>query len=223
MKKFFVTIAIALIAAICSVPLRAEDYNIKIGGKAITSDNYKKITKENGFDAIKSGTVSYAHDTRTLTLTNVIIEADKNVNPIDVINTEELYTIKLEGDNKVTAVGKYRGINNSKGSLRITGNGKVSVAGDISIFAMKRLTFDGGCNVDASAQVMAYNEDIIIDGVEMYIKENGYPAFWARTGIELKGGSVVVYPEDAVVDQKTSASGSYYTFIKNGEHSNLGA
>ena len=218
MKKFFVTIAIALIAAICSVPLWAEDYNIKIGGKAITSDNYKKITKENGFDAIKSGTVSYAHDTRTLTLTNVIIETDKNVNPIDIINTEELYTIKLEGDNKVTAVGKYRGINNSKGSLRITGNGKVSVAGDISIFAMKRLTFDGGCNVDASAQVMAYNEDIIIDGVEMYVKENGYPAFWARTGIELKGGSVVVYPEDAVVDQKTSASGSYYTFIKNGEH-----
>lgn len=218
MKKFFVTIAIALIAAICSVPLWAEDYNIKIGGKAITSDNYKKITKENGFDAIKSGTVSYAHDTRTLTLTNVIIEADKNVNPIDIINTEELYTIKLEGDNKVTAVGKYRGINNSKGSLRITGNGKVSVAGDISIFAMKRLTFDGGCNVDASAQVMAYNEDIIIDGVDMYVKEDGYPAFWARTGIELKGGSVVVYPEDAVVDQKTSASGSYYTFIKNGEH-----
>ena len=79
MQKFFVTIAIALIAAIWSMPLQAEDYNIKIGGKAITSDNYKKITKENGFDAIKSGTVSYAHDTRTLTLTDVIIEADKNV------------------------------------------------------------------------------------------------------------------------------------------------
>ena len=218
MKKFFVTIAIALIAAICSVPLWAEDYNIKIGGKAITSDNYKKITKENGFDAIKSGTVSYAHDTRTLTLTDVIIEADKNVNPIDIVNTEELYTIKLEGDNKVTAVGKCRGINNSKGSLRITGSGKVSVSGDISIFAMKRLTFDGGCNVNASAQVMAYNEDIIIDGVEMYVKENGYPAFWARTGIELKGGSMVVYPEDAVVGQKTSASGSYYTFMRNEEH-----
>ena len=55
----------------------AEDYPMKIGGVQVTSDNYQNITAEGGFSAVKSGagTVTFNPTTKTLTLSNAVIEA----------------------------------------------------------------------------------------------------------------------------------------------------
>ena len=55
----------------------AEDYPMKIGGVQVTSDNYQNITAAGGFSAVKSGagTVTFNPTTKTLTLSNAVIEA----------------------------------------------------------------------------------------------------------------------------------------------------
>ena len=65
MKQKLFTLLLALIGLTTTV--WAEDYGIKIGGVAVTSDNYTNITSSN-FPAVTSGYVTYDPSTRTLTL-----------------------------------------------------------------------------------------------------------------------------------------------------------
>ena len=54
-------------------PVTTETYGIYIGGVEITADNCADISASNGFTAVKSGTVSYNPENRTLTLDNAVI------------------------------------------------------------------------------------------------------------------------------------------------------
>ena len=59
-------------------PVTTESYSIYIGDVEITADNYTDISASNGFPAVKSGTVSYNPENRTLTLDNAVIEGNSN-------------------------------------------------------------------------------------------------------------------------------------------------
>ena len=70
MKKRLLSLLLALVGLTATAV--AENYGIKIGGVAVTSDNYTDITSSN-FPAVMSGTVTYDPSTRTLTLKNANI------------------------------------------------------------------------------------------------------------------------------------------------------
>ena len=62
-----------LAGAIAPQQAAAEGYNIQIGGKTITPDNYTNISASGGFEAVQSGTVTYDPASNTLTLNNATI------------------------------------------------------------------------------------------------------------------------------------------------------
>lgn len=103
---------------------RATEEYMKLGEIPVTSSNYLDITAAAGFSAIKSGTVTYAPDTKTLTLDNVKIDDNSGV-PFDNSNVNGL-NIVLKGTNTITSPGsvslyKPTTINGSgTGTLQIT-------------------------------------------------------------------------------------------------------
>ena len=100
----------------------AEGYLIKIGGVQLTSDNYTNITAAGGFDAVKSGTVTYDPDTRTLTLSNAVLESSSACLQVPVGNEYKL--VLAEGTTN-TLIGNPTILSN--GPLTIEGGGSGSL------------------------------------------------------------------------------------------------
>lgn len=118
MKKLFTAILLAL----TSLTAWAESYGLKIGGVLLTSDNYTNITAAGGFDAVKSGTVTYDPATRTLTLNNAVLESSSSCLQIPA-NYE--YTLELAQGTSNTLIGNPTILAN--GPLTIEGGGSVSL------------------------------------------------------------------------------------------------
>ncbi len=95
----------ALFIATFALPQQAhaEDYGLKIGGKAVTSDNYGDISSSGGFSAVKSGKVSYDPSTKTLTLENAVINVSGN--EYGIVSEVDGLTIRSAGENRITAGG----------------------------------------------------------------------------------------------------------------------
>ena len=74
-----------------------EIYNIQIGGKWITSDNYTNISASGGFSAVQSGTVTYDPASNTLTLNNATINTGEAG-----IYIRRQTTLVLQGSNTIT-------------------------------------------------------------------------------------------------------------------------
>lgn len=86
---------------------RATEEYIKISEIPVTSSNYLDISAAGGFSSIKSGTVTYDPDSKTLTLNNVNID-DNSGAPLENSNIDGL-NIALKGTNAITSSG-YVGI-----------------------------------------------------------------------------------------------------------------
>ena len=88
----------------------AANYGLKIGGVQLTSDNYTNITAAGGFSAVKSGSVTFNPTTKTLTLSNAVIEAEgNNVVAIDVTTWGSGYKLQL-ASGTTNAVSSAAGI-----------------------------------------------------------------------------------------------------------------
>lgn len=86
---------------------RATEEYIKISEIPVTSSNYLDISAAGGFSSIKSGTVTYDPDSKTLTLNNANID-DNTGAPLENSNIDGL-NIVLKGTNAITSSG-YVGI-----------------------------------------------------------------------------------------------------------------
>ena len=84
----------------------AEDYGLAIGNVAVTSSNYTNISASGGFSAVTSGTVTYDPDTRTLMLSNAVINYSSSGNSgLYFSGNSEGYTLSLaEGTVNVITV-----------------------------------------------------------------------------------------------------------------------
>ncbi len=99
----------------------AENYNVKIGGVDVTSDNYQNITAAGGFEAVKSGTVTYDPATYTLTLSNAVIETTASTAALSFLNRTVDNNLVLAEGTTNTVTGSF-GIN-TQASLTISGGG----------------------------------------------------------------------------------------------------
>lgn len=125
----------------------ADNYNVRIGGVMITSDNYTDITAANGFTAVKSGTVTYSYKWKTLILENAVIETDGGTSSLRILDNDN-FTLLLKGENKIiqkASSDNYAGIDalnliimGSSGSLTIESPN----AHGIFIDEQKTLTID---------------------------------------------------------------------------------
>lgn len=152
-------------------PTQEKPYDLFIAGTQVTSHNASKITGTG-----ISGSVSYNHDTKTLTLNGATITAPSRVNGIKSY-TKGL-TIRLIGTNRVNTVTQ---------------------AGDV-YFAAISLTSDNVITGGASDRLIAgsaqsgtgilYNEDLIITGGCQVTAEGKFTGLGVPTG--MTGGKLTI-------------------------------
>ena len=110
MKTMVKRLFTLLLALVGLTSAWAANYGLKIGGVQLTSDNYTNITAAGGFSAVKSGTVTFYPTTKTLTLSNAVIEAEgNNVVAIDVTTSGSGYKLQL-ASGTTNAVSSAAGI-----------------------------------------------------------------------------------------------------------------
>lgn len=142
------------------------EYDLWVGGVRVTSENAGGITGAN-----ITGTVSYDHDTKTLTLNNATITGAKGSNQRYLDDSHGIYaplgfdglTLVLEGSSTITGVDGLSsyGIMVEGGDLVFKGSGSlkastvdVSSAGKITwsvaIYAYQSITVNNGCTIEAN-------------------------------------------------------------------------
>ncbi len=108
----------------------------------VTSENYTNISAANGFNAIKSGTVTFDRTTNTLTLKDAVITApvryDKEKSNIET----SLFTLRLEGQNEITSRGASVAIANGDAVIEGPGSLKTSSEKDCGIYVRGNHTFE---------------------------------------------------------------------------------
>ncbi len=120
MKQRLYILFFALVGLTLGV--KATDYGLKVGGVAVTSDNYSNISAAGGFSAVTSGTVTYAPSTRTLTLSNAVIRISGGYSGIDFMNNSASYNLVL-----------------AEGTVNV-----VTIDGAPAVYTMAPLTIAGG-------------------------------------------------------------------------------
>ena len=192
-------------------PVTTESYSIYIGDVEITADNYTDISASNGFTAVKSGTVSYNPENRTLTLDNAVIEGNSNSITFTDEDMYHAYTLVLKGNgNRLTSAFSSTLLTNSNltitggGSAQITGNGECGIFVDTDA----TLTITGGCSITAEGMwgitsQVGSSGTLIIDGAT--VKAQGSEgsicdfkeivlkncAITAPSGATIEGGNVM--------------------------------
>lgn len=191
----------------------ATKYGIDIGGVEITADNYTDISASNGFTAVKSGTVSYNPENRTLTLDNAVIEGNSNSITFTDEDMCHAYTLVLKGNgNRLTSASSSTLLTLT--NLTITGGGSAQMTSeeDCGIFVNTdaTLTITGGCSITAEGKWGITGRDgksetLIIDGATVKAKSNGEYgsicdfkeivlkncAITAPSGATIEGGNVM--------------------------------
>ena len=128
------------------VVIEPDSYGIYIADKPVTTLNYKDLTSIYGV----SGSASYDPDTKTLTLDNATIERNSNDGTGIVNKTVSDFTVKLIGNNTVTADLASMVLNQTS---TITGDGSL------------HLTSKRFCGLDMeSASVTIDNTSLFVKG-----------------------------------------------------------
>ena len=168
-----------------------ENYNIWIGGKWITSENYTDISASGGFPAVQSGTVTFDPATYTLTLNNATIEGD-----IYSTDKSKSYTIVLQGDNTIKnhKIPIY-----FSSSLRITGRGLLKIEpNNIAIFVGGNLTIDG-CYIETHRYIEVRGRLEIIKGQVVVANDKAEDFAYKVSGGITLSSSTITSPEGGQV------------------------
>ncbi len=162
---------------------------------------------------MKSGTVSYNPENRTLTLDNAVIEGNIISISFPYKDMYHAYTLVLKGNgNRLTSAFSSTLLTNSNltitggGSAQITGNGECGIFVDTDA----TLTITGGCSITAEGECGITGDGeicgtLIIDGATVKAKSNGEYgsicdfkeivlkncAITAPSGATIEGGNVI--------------------------------
>ena len=189
-------------------PVTTESYGIDIGDVELTADNYTDISASNGFTAVKSGTVSYNPENRTLTLDNAVIEGNNNSITFTDEDKSHAYTLVLKGNgNRLTSASASTLLTLT--NLTITGGGSAQMTSEeecgIIVYNDATLTITGGCSITAEgmwgiAGLNGESETLIIDGATVKAKGNGeYGSICDLKEIVLKNCAITA-PSGATVE-----------------------
>ena len=190
--------------------MSTETYGIYIGGVEITADNCADISASNGFTAVKSGTVSYNPENRTLTLDNAVIEGNIISISFPYKDMYHAYTLVLKGNgNRLTSAFSSTLLTNSNltitggGSAQITGNGECGIFVDTDA----TLTITGGCSITAEGMwgitsQVGSSGTLIIDGAT--VKAQGSEGGNVMFGGEICTDWVTIEPIGTGIDTPTA-------------------
>jgi len=176
--------------------LTAVDYGLSVGGVAVTYKNASNITGP----GIVSGTASYNHSTRTLTLNNVNITLNTTAGII-VNNTfdGDVCYINLVGDNHLDVTNYYPLF--VRKATTITGNGTLDTgSGSIRVILSAPLVFEGGCTVKGNS-IMGSSSDgetLTVRGSETSVIMSY--TIWGLAGLTLNDGLFIVEPAGGYYD-----------------------
>ena len=192
-----------------------ENYNIWIGGKRITSDNYTNISASGGFEAVQSGTVTFDPASNTLTLNNATIEAS-GVG----IYIRRQTTLVLQGSNTITTSGAGIVIESMTVDI-ISPN--ITGSGNLTIHSAKRVGISSASDgLNITSCTLTVNGKIELPGGLTIRNSNVYVQ-----GGPLKAGDIslsgckIVHPADAASERikgtpyyaVTSSSGEICTEV----------
>lgn len=199
-----------LLALIGVTSAWAVNYGIKIGGVQLTSDNYTNITVAGGFSAVKSGSVTFNPTTKTLTLSNAVIEAEgNNVVAIDVTTSGSGYKLQL-------ASGTTNSVSSSAGNalrlydtdFTIEGTGTVTFTSPnkngiylyesdaaLTIRNCTVTVTGGNSGITGSSSALG---SLTIDGATVRATGTARGSIWCFHTLTLSGGVEIFYPEGAV-------------------------
>lgn len=199
-----------LLALIGVTSAWAVNYGIKIGGVQLTSDNYTNITVAGGFSAVKSGAVTFNPTTKTLTLSNAVIEAEgNNVVAIDVTTSGSGYKLQL-------ASGTTNSVSSSAGNalrlydtdFTIEGTGTVTFTSPnkngiylyesdaaLTIRNCTVTVTGGNSGITGSSSALG---SLTIDGATVRATGTARGSIWCFHTLTLSGGVEIFYPEGAV-------------------------
>ena len=172
----------------------AQGYNIRIGGKTITPENYTNISASGGFPAVQSGTVTYDPASNTLTLNNATINTGEAG-----IYIRRQTTLVLQGSNTITTSSFGIVVDAmTKDAIfpNITGPGNLTIhsqrEGIISPADGLNIT---SCTLTVNGKIELPKE-LTIRNSNVYVQGGGLKA-----GYISLSGCKIVHPADAAVER----------------------
>ena len=205
-----------------------EYYGIRIGGKMITPDNYTDISESGGFNAVKSGTVTFDPVTNTLTLNNATIDPLWSDASGIYNGSQNRLHIVLIGNNTVRSKEASSITTDDRGlSIRGSGTLTLEVSSDINgggipgrgISVYSSLLQIEGCTINTTREIYVEKGDLIIKNAT--VKANvtyGYTAFIVYGLFELEGCGITS-PSGARIEsfRDNSDAPSYRAIGLNGK------
>ncbi|WP_161782503.1 T9SS type A sorting domain-containing protein [Porphyromonas gingivicanis] len=206
----------------------AVEYNFYINGVSITEENVNQMHNIKGVSIGDDGHLTYAPETRTLSMKNVSLTVQGS---LDCIRTrgKNLFTLHLEGENVFTAPEGY-GADFS--DTRITGPGKLTVeTRKFPIYIESgTLTIADGCTVSLYSNDennswggiegnRYYPTNLVVEDASLHVKASGkadkpYPyAIGTLASITLKGVKILE-PSGAMI-------GTYDYRYNEGDHTHF--
>ena len=212
-------LAIVLLLVLCLGLLPAtvfavEDYKITVSGIQVTS--------ENANDVLGNGTVSYDHETKTLTLNNADLGGGI------LISQEKVVNISIQGNNKITS-DQYGIVKNAypndpaaPAGLFVSGPGSLEVTAQTNgIEAYRELVMD---NVDLTINAQQFSF-VSQDEGELIIKNGSNITATSDAFPTMVGGEIEI--SDSKTDATSNASEVNVLYASSGnisiENSNVKA
>ena len=206
-----------LAGAIAPQTAAAEGYNIRIGGKWITPDNYINISESGGFNAVMSGTVTFDPVTNTLTLNNATINSPWSDNAGIYNRSQNRLHIVLIGNNTVRSK-EAASIESSDRGLSITGSGTLTLevlSGEGSgIRLSSGLLQIEGCTINTTREIYVEKGDLIIKNATVNVNLSyGHTAFLVYGLFELEGCGITSPSGARIESFRYSSDGASYRAI----------
>ena len=221
-KKALFSLILAIVAIMWAgtAQAQAEDYELLIAGVQVTSDNCNDLSV---IDGVK-GTAKYDNATKTLTLDNVTIQnTAETINGTGIYNIIDGLTIRLIGNNTVTAEKSVGLWNGRDDAITITGGGSLTINASTTasnknyqkgIFNRGSITVSD-CTVEVSA-----GEYGLCDGYWKFERCNMRVKGGGMSGDQYAGSISWVWdnkPEFAGCGV-TSPTGAYWKEFQDGEY-----
>ena len=208
MSKLKIFIAIFFIALAGNIDAQT-DYGITIAGVKVTSDNCDNIT-----GAKISGSVSYNHEAKTLTLDNATIEGHIYFGEPPVV---EDITITLVGENDVTSY-----IETVSGTKTINGTGSLKVV--YIVCGVEQNTIIEDCSIELTALsytfgTSGHNSKLTIKNANLS-SEAGSVAIGNFADIELIGCEIVEPVNAQIIDAEFDGYAGKYICNEDGTVAN---
>ena len=191
-----------------AAPAMAEDYDLRIAGKQVSSANCSNISEGNGFPGVtvaQGGECKYDHGAQTLTMKDVTIDVTSMKNAI--LNKLDGLIIKLSGTNVLKA--KDEGLYTDK-VVSLEGDGSLTIEAEKAIYIANTVLYIENITLTASGKELGItgDGDAALNLTNATVKATGAKAAitqltsFSPEGCAIKTPEMGRFSEGKIVDAK---------------------